>query len=89
MGTLTIGLSGSGVVNGSKNYTIGDPAATKLIAWARTAYPVTAPDTRTDAQVLVAWADAMVNATKNALTKVDRDAAVAQAASATPAVVIS
>ena len=91
MGTLTIGLSGSGVVNGSKNYTISDAVATKLIAWARTAYPVSSPDTdtRTDAQVLVAWADAMIGATRIALTKVDRDAAAAQAASATPAVVIS
>ena len=88
MGTLTIGLASSGVANGSKGYTIGDPAATKLVAWGRTAYPVT-PDNRTDAQVLVAIFDAYVAALRAALTKVDRDAAAAEAASATPAVVIS
>ncbi len=87
MATLTIGLSGSGVANGSKNYTIGDPATTKLVAWGRTAYPVT-PDTRTDGQVLVAIFDAYVGALKAAVTKVDRDAAVAAAAASTPDVVI-
>ena len=90
MATITIGLAGSAVVTGSKNYTVNDAGVTKLIAWARTAFPsATTPDTRTDAQVLVAWADAMSKGTKDAITKVDRDAAIAQAASATPAVVIA
>ncbi len=90
MATITIGLSGSAVATGSKNYTLNDAAVTKLIAWARTAFPsATTPDTRTNAQVLGVWADSFVNATKEAVTKVDRDAAIAQAASATPAVVIA
>lgn len=92
MATISIGLSGSAVVTGSKNYTLTDAAVTKLIAWARTAYPfknAQGVDDRTNAQVLVAWTDAFINATRDAVTKVDRDAALAQAASATPAVVIA
>jgi hypothetical protein len=77
------------VVNGSKTYSISDPNTTKLIAWARTAYPVPAPDTRTDLQVLAIWADAVINALKSVLTKVDVDAAVAEAISTTPPVVIT
>jgi hypothetical protein len=77
MGTITCGLAGSGVANGSKNYTISDPVATKLVAWKRAQSPVTPPDTRTDAQVLVLIFDDFIASLRSALTKVDTDAAYA------------
>jgi hypothetical protein len=88
MATLTIGISGSAVVNGSKNYTPSDAQVTKLIALARRIVPLV-PDTRTDAQVLVALMDSTINSWSQAITKFDVDAAVAQTVASTPPVVIT
>jgi hypothetical protein len=88
MATLTIGISGSVVVNGSKNYTPSDAQITKLIAFARRVAPLV-PDTRTDAQVLVVLMDSVVSSWSQAITKFDVDAAAAQAAAGTPPVVIT
>jgi hypothetical protein len=86
MATLTVGLSGSAVANGSKNYTLTDAVATKLVAWKRANKPVPSPDTRTDAQVLVLVFDDFIQSLRDALTKVDQDAALA-AVSVTPVVI--
>jgi hypothetical protein len=69
MAALTIALSGSGVANGSRNYTVSDADLARLLAWAKAA---TKPndvgsDTRTDAQVLAAWADYLVRHTKRSV----------------------
>ena len=70
-----------GPVTGSKNYTISDAHVTQFIVWAREAYPAPVlPDDRTDAQVLAAWADSIINGTKMAVTKRMKDAAAATAA---------
>ena len=77
MAALSIGLSGSGIANGSKNYNITDPVVTKMVAWGRLRFPVAAPDTSTAAQVLVLIFDAQIKRLRDALTKVDSDAAYA------------
>jgi hypothetical protein len=75
MATLSIGISDSAVANGSEDYSLADDVVTKLVAWGRTAIPVTAPDTRTDGQVLAAIFDRYIDALKSALKKTDLDAA--------------
>jgi len=90
MATLSIGLAGSGIVNGSKNYTINDAATTKMIAWARATYPPPSlPDTRTDQQCLVQWTDSCINALKDAVSKFDKDLAAKAAFDAEPPIVIT
>ncbi len=59
MGTLTIGVSGSGIVNGSKSYTVSDADTQKwvnyLIATATKGGSVPSAQ-----QALVAWANSVV-----------------------------
>jgi hypothetical protein len=87
MATLTVGLAGSGIANGSKGYTLSDTVVTKLVTWKRANKPVTIPpDIRTDAQVLVLVFDDFIQSLRDALTKVDQDAALA-AVSVTPVVI--
>ena len=78
MGTLTISLSGTGVVNGSRSWTVSDADVTNWInqliatqsAGARGGTPPTAQ------QALVAWANGVVNtqiaATKNYLDELQK-----------------
>lgn len=86
MGTLNIGLTDSGVANGSRSYNLTDPVATKLIAWKRVQSPVT-PDNRTDGQVLALVFDDLIAGLAATLKKVDSD--VAHAAVSVPDVVIA
>jgi hypothetical protein len=69
MATITIGLSGSGVANGTRTYTISDPMVTRLIAAWRKISGLGAA--ATDAQVLANWADYFIDHTKRAV--VDRE----------------
>lgn len=73
MATLTISISGSSVVNGAKNFPITDPVITRLINAMRAPYQP--GDTRTDAQVLAAWADLLVERTKQMVLAEERAAA--------------
>lgn len=58
MATFSISLSGSGVVNGSKNWTISDADVQALLNYLEGVYP--AP---TSQQVLANWAQAFVRRT--------------------------
>jgi hypothetical protein len=71
MATLTIGLSGSGVVNGSKNYTISDAHILRLID-AMKYYN----GDGTNAQLLVAWADSLIAHTKSMVVKKEQNTAI-------------
>jgi hypothetical protein len=64
MATLTISLSGSALVNGSKSYTISDADVQSLLDWATVNYASALPLTPTDQQILLAWVQGWINATK-------------------------
>jgi hypothetical protein len=82
MATLTISLSGSAVVNGSKNYTVSDADIQTLLNWAGRFAPGVTPQS-TAAQILVAWANWMI---ANTVTAVKQDQLGSAAAAATAAV---
>jgi hypothetical protein len=73
MATLTISISGSAVVNGARNYTLSDAMVTRLINAMRA--PYMPGDTRTDAQVLAAWADMLIERTKQHVLVEEQSAA--------------
>lgn len=63
MATLTISLTGSAVVTGSKSYTVNDTDLQLLLDWAKaTNFDTTA--TPTNQQVLLAWVQGWINSTK-------------------------
>lgn len=75
MATLTIGLSGvTGGPNGTRTYTVTDAHVARWIAAFKTALNM--PDA-TDAQVLVAWADQVVDRTKRIIVDQETKAAAA------------
>ena len=67
MATLSISLSGSGVVNGSKNYTVSDADIQRVLDWAKVAFASSLPTNPTNGQVLTAWVQSWVNGTKDAV----------------------
>lgn len=67
MATLTIGIT-SGVVTGSKTYTLSDADVSRLIAAYRDALHM--PE-ETNAQVLAAWADHIVDNTKRMVKTIE------------------
>jgi hypothetical protein len=69
--TITIGLAGSAVVNGSKNYTLDDAAVSRLIAAVRYKFK---PDSsgKTDAQILAMWADGVIADTKAEVAELEK-----------------
>jgi len=69
MATLTIGLSGSATVNGSKNYTLTDAQVARLIAAMKYYFG----STLTDGQALVAWADGVIDHTKSQIAQAERN----------------
>lgn len=75
MPTLTISLSGSSVVNGSKSYTVTDADIQKVIDWAATTYGqkpgpgVPAPTPLTPQQALLAWVNSWIQGTKDAVQR--------------------
>jgi hypothetical protein len=70
MATLTISLSGSGIVNGSKSYTLTDAMVTRLI----NATKYYSGD-GTNAQVLAAWADSLIDQTKRNVVQAEKNTA--------------
>lgn len=83
MATLTIGITGSGVANGTRTFTPSDPDIAALIAWFRASRPET-PDARTDAQILGLWADSLVNEMKKSIRRRQQDSAGKTATDAIP-----
>jgi len=68
MATITMSLSGSGIVNGSKNYTINDTDTQSLLDWAIATYSAPSPAAPlTNAQALLAWIQSWINGTKTAV----------------------
>lgn len=84
MATLTISLSGSAVVNGSKSYTLTDGDIQALIDWAKNLYDPylqatynrnadgTVKDINyvaTNQQALLAWVQSWANGTRDAVQR--------------------
>lgn len=79
MATLSISLSGSSVVNGTKSYTVSDADITSLLAWAQSAFSQQLPlppATPTNQQILLAWVQSWVNGTKMAVQQFQTPPAV-------------
>lgn len=91
MATLTISVSGSAIVNGSKSYTVSDTDLQALLDWAAAAYavqiqqafdpnygkPGDVPITPTRQQVLLTWVQSWINGTKVAVQRFKTPAPVA------------
>lgn len=76
MSTITISLSGSAITgltgNPSKSYTVSDADLQALLDWAAVNYAFTFPPSPpnpppTNPQILLAWIQGWVNATKNSV----------------------
>ena len=65
MATIAISLSGSSIVNGSKNYTISDPDLQFLLNWCKANYVDILGQNPTNAQVLLSWFQGFINASIN------------------------
>jgi hypothetical protein len=66
MATLSVSISGSTVVSGGKDYTLGDNALLSILSWSQATYfPSSAAPTK--GQEMVAWVDGWVNATKDSV----------------------
>lgn len=86
MATLSVGLSGSALVTGTKNYTISDTDLQKVLDWAQIQFfdyiqltfnqPNDPQFVPTNQQILLAWIQCtLINPTKSAvLEKIKRDA---------------
>jgi DNA-binding transcriptional MerR regulator len=82
MATLTIGLSGvTGGPNGTRTYTVTDAHVVRWITAFRTALGI---PNATDAQVLAAWADQVVDRTKRVIVDQETKAAAAAPIDITP-----
>ena len=72
MATLTISLSGSAIVTGSKSYTVSDADIQALLDWGQANYASVLPQppaTPTNAQILLAWVQGWINATKDSVQR--------------------
>lgn len=63
MSTVTITLAGSGIVNGTKSYTINDTDLQLVLNWSQSVFfaPLSTP---TNQQILLAWVQWWVDTTK-------------------------
>ena len=68
MATLTIQLSGSAVVNGTKSYTVSDADTQTVLTWAEGAFASSLPQSPTNTQILLAWVQSWINGTRDAVT---------------------
>lgn len=70
MATFTASISGSALVNGSKNWTLSDADLQSIINWARAVYPVPiGSPPLTDGQALTTWMQSMLDTTKAQVTQ--------------------
>ncbi len=83
MGTITFGLSGSGIVNGSKTFTISDADTTRLLNWATVRFAQTNAQgqvvAQTNGQLLVDWANAVMAYTADQIRQFEANNAAATA----------
>lgn len=64
MATITTSLSGSAIVNGTKNYTISDADLQILLNWAQNYFVSSLPASPTNQQILLAWIQWWIDLTK-------------------------
>lgn len=80
MSTITISLNGSAIAgltgNPSKGYTVSDTDLQSLLNWAQVAFASQLPANPTAQQILLAWIQSWVNATKSAVQQFQTPAAV-------------
>jgi len=69
--TVTITVAGSAITgaNQTKSYTVTDTDLQAVINWATVTYAASLPPTPTVPQVLLAWVQSWINATKNAVVQ--------------------
>jgi hypothetical protein len=69
--TLTISITGSALptVNQTKTYTVSDTDLQAVLNWAASNYAASLPVSPTNAQILLAWVQGFINATKNAVVQ--------------------
>jgi hypothetical protein len=83
MATLTVSLSGSGVVNGNRSFTLSDAAVRKILDWAAVNYATALPQPpdppATDQQIMAAWVQGWINATRDAVQRHETTAPVVPA----------
>lgn len=91
MATITIALSGSSIVNGSKSYTVDDATLRKVLDVMAARFFHNPQSPPTDQQVLLAWVQGWINDTKTQVSRVTLTQAQAAAAAAVsvPPIVIS
>jgi hypothetical protein len=67
MATLTVQLSGSGVVTGTKSCTVSDGDLQSVLNWAATAFASSLPQSPTNQQILQTWVQSFINGTTDAM----------------------
>lgn len=86
MGAITISVDAGAAGQASKSYTVSNADIGRLIAWAKVQYfPRFAQPAPTDLQALAAWADALIQQTKDNVVEHERRAASVPAFVATEA----
>jgi hypothetical protein len=75
MGSITVSVSKANPL-GSKTYTVPNADIDRLIAWAKVFYAPQPGGVLTDAQALLAWVNAFMEATKARVTEHEREAAI-------------
>jgi hypothetical protein len=86
MATITISLAGSGIINGSKAFTVSDSDVQRIITATAKTLNLTG---QTNAQLLLAYAGWIANNTKEMVKVTERNAAVLAAANAVPSVTMT
>jgi len=74
MATLAISVSGSALVNASKSYTINDADLQTLLSWAQVSYANALPVNPTSQQILLAWVQGWIDATRANIQQVNTPA---------------
>jgi hypothetical protein len=86
MATITLSVSGSAVVNGTKNYTVSDTDLQSLLDCMKVRLSLSAP---TNAQILVAWANEIMRVATVDVTQFKKQTAAQAASDATSGIAIS
>ncbi len=93
MATITFGLSGSGIVNGSKTFTISDADTQRLLNWAAVRFQQTNGQgqvvAQTNAQLLVDWTNAVMAYTTDQIRQLEANNAASTASNGVVAPLIA
>ncbi len=79
MATLSISITGSTIVTGTKNYTVNDTNVQNVLDWARVNYATALSTAPTNQQILLAWVQGWINGTKDAVQRFETPAVVVPA----------